>query len=52
MLKTNARAGASFQYFDINQFTDHNGKLRWIAWYYSDIGSIGELDGTAEQLQG
>jgi len=52
MYATNAKAGKQFKYFDIQQFTD-NGKTKWIAWFYRDMDSIGELtDGNAEQLQG
>lgn len=52
MYATNAKAGQQFKYFDIQQFTD-NGKTKWIAWFYRDMDSIGELtDGNAEQLQG
>ncbi|MBL0233179.1 MAG: hypothetical protein IPQ08_05900 [Chitinophagaceae bacterium] len=50
MFATNARAGAMFQYFDIQQITD-NGKVKWIAWFYRDVRGIGGLtDDNAEQL--
>ncbi len=52
MYATNAKSGMQFKYFDIQQITD-NGKTKWIAWFYRDIDSIGELtDGITEQQQG
>lgn len=48
MYTTNAKHGTQFKYFDIKQFTDDKGKLKWIAWFYRNLESIGELDDNAE----
>jgi hypothetical protein len=51
MFKTNAKAGAQFQYFDISNFIDAEGETKWIAWFFRDIKGIGDLDnGDSEQL--
>lgn len=41
MLKTNTKNKQWHKYFDIKQFTDKQGKVKWIAWYYVDIRDEG-----------
>lgn len=53
MYKTNAKHGLQLQYFDIQQITDGNGKFSWIAWFYINLESIGDLEnGNAVELSG
>ena len=46
MLETNNKSNVQNTYFDISSYTKYdgkgNGRLRWIAWYYSDF-KIGEV---------
>lgn len=38
MLSTNTDASTQFRYFDISSYVTSKGKIRWIAWFYRDIG--------------
>ena len=46
MLETNNKSNVQNTYFDIGSYTKYdgkgNGRLRWIAWYYTDF-KIGEV---------
>lgn len=44
MFQTNARIGGMIEYFDIQQYTE-NGKQKWIAWYYTKLKDLSELEG-------
>jgi hypothetical protein len=43
MLLNNAKNNTQFKYFDIAQATV-NGKVVWIAWYYTDKVNVDEME--------
>ena len=43
MLLNNAKNNTQFKYFDITQATV-NGKVVWIAWYYTDKVNVDEME--------
>jgi len=43
MFAVNARYGAFHRFFDIGQYKDKSGKMKWIAWYYRKLDDLNEL---------
>lgn len=47
MLDTNNKASKQFMYFDISSYVNKSGKIRWIAWYYSNVKDLEQEIGEA-----
>lgn len=43
MLKTNARVGGFLQFLNIQSYTNEQGQLTWVAWYYEPVQSEKDL---------